>query len=101
MLEAIAHASLGNDVSYDDRTTNDLQDYLAEITSHEASLFVLSGTMGNLLAIRTLLTQPPYGVLSDARSHFLTTEAGGSFSFTGAVAQPVTHQMTATLHSKI
>lgn len=90
MLEAIAHASLGNDVSYDDRTTNDLQDYLAEITSHEASLFVLSGTMGNLLAIRTLLTQPPYGVLSDARSHFLTTEAGGSFSFTGAVAQPVT-----------
>ena len=89
MLEAITHASLGNDVSYDDESTAALQNYVAEITSHEDALFVLSGTMGNLLAIRSLLTQPPYGVLSDARSHFLTTEAGGTFSFTGAVAQPV------------
>ena len=89
MLEAIAHASLGNDVSYDDESTTALQDYVAEITSQEDALFVLSGTMGNLIAIRSLLTQPPYGVLSDARSHFLTTEAGGTFTFTGAVAQPV------------
>jgi threonine aldolase len=89
MLEAMTYATLGNDVSYEDDSTNALQDYLAQLTSHEDALFVLSGTMGNLLGIRSLLTQPPYGIISDSRSHFLTTEAGGTFAFTGVVAQPV------------
>lgn len=89
MLKAVTYASMGNDVSRSDASTTALEEYLASMTSHEAALFVLSATMGNVLAVRTLLTQPPYGVLCDARAHCLTTEAGGAFAFTGAVAQPV------------
>lgn len=45
--------------------------------------------MGNILGIRSLLTQPPYAILCDTRAHFLTVEGGGVFTFTGAVPQPV------------
>ena len=42
------------DVPYQ-TTTNDLEKHVAEITGHESALFVLSGTMGNQLAMRSHL----------------------------------------------
>jgi threonine aldolase len=33
--------------------------------------------MGNQLALRSLLTQPPYSVICDYRAHIFTAEAGG------------------------
>ena len=71
MLEAISNTTLLDDVFREDPTTNSLETYIAELTGHEASLLVLSGTMGNQLSIRTHLTQPPHSVLADARSHIL------------------------------
>ena len=44
----------------------------------------MSGTMGNLLGIRTHLVQPPYSVLCDKRSHIVTSEAGNVSMWTGA-----------------
>lgn len=89
MLRSVTYASMGDGIEGSDSTTNYLQDYIAKSTLQEAALFILSGTMGNLLALRSHLAKPPYGVLCDARAHFLTTEAGGTFALTGATPQPV------------
>ena len=77
MLAAIQSCTLLDDVFQEGQNTNDLESHLAELTGKEASLFVLSGTMGNQLALRSLLTQPPHGVLCDKRSHIMNYEAGG------------------------
>jgi threonine aldolase len=84
MLEAIAHTTLLDDVFQEDPETNSLQEYIAQRTDHENGLLVMSGTMGNQVAIRTHLVQPPYSVLCDHRSHILRYEAGGISMWTGA-----------------
>lgn len=77
MLQAIQSCSLLDDVFQEDPATNDLEAYVAGRTGKEAGLFVLSGTMGNQLALRSLLTQPPHSVICDYRAHIFTSEAGG------------------------
>jgi len=77
MLEAVQSCTLLDDVFVEDPTTMDLEAHCAELSGKEAGLFVLSGTMGNQLALRSLLTQPPHAVLADHRSHIVCYEAGG------------------------
>ncbi|KAI9845121.1 MAG: hypothetical protein M1838_001866 [Thelocarpon superellum] len=89
MLAAIANTTLLDDVFQEDPTTNALEADVAELTGHEAALLVLSGTMGNQVALRSLLTQPPHAVLCDARAHILGWEAGGVASLCGALVQGV------------
>ena len=89
MLAAIQNTTLLDDVFMEDPTTTSLESYLAEITHHEAALFVLSGTMGNQLALRSHLTQPPYSVLCDYRAHIAEWEAGGVSNLTGALLRCV------------
>ncbi|KAI2628332.1 threonine aldolase [Xylaria nigripes] len=90
MLSAIQTTTLLDDVFQEDPTTTDLEAHVAALTGKEAGLFVLSGTMGNQLALRSLLTQPPHSVLCDSRSHIVIYEAGGVSSLTGAMLTPVT-----------
>ncbi|TAQ87890.1 hypothetical protein B7494_g3780 [Chlorociboria aeruginascens] len=89
MLAAITATTLMDDVWYEDPTTISLESYMAERTQHEASLFVLSGTMGNQLAIRSHLTQPPHSVLCDHRAHILTYEAGGIATLSSALVNGI------------
>lgn len=77
MLAAIQSCTLLDDVFQEDPTTADLESHCAALAGKEAGLLVLSGTMGNQVALRTLLTQPPHGVLCDYRSHIANYEAGG------------------------
>lgn len=77
MLAAIEHCSLLDDVYMEDPTTIDLETHMAALTGKEAALLVLSGTMGNQLALRSLLEQPPHSILCDHRSHIMRYEAGG------------------------
>jgi threonine aldolase len=77
MLDAITNTTLLDDVMQEDPTTNDLEAHCAALTGKEAGLLVLSGTMGNQVALRALLTQPPYSVLCDYRAHIIKYEAGG------------------------
>ena len=77
MLAAVKSCSLLDDVFQEDKTTADLEAHVAALTGKEAGLFVLSGTMGNQLALRTHLKQPPHSVLCDSRSHIVKYEAGG------------------------
>ncbi|CAI7592237.1 unnamed protein product [Penicillium glandicola] len=92
MLEAICQTTLLDDVFNEDPVTNELQSYVAQITKHEDSLLVLSGTMGNQVAIRSHLAQPPHSVLCDHRSHIICYEAGGVSAWTGATVSPVIPQ---------
>ncbi|PHH86074.1 hypothetical protein CDD83_10788 [Cordyceps sp. RAO-2017] len=89
MLSAVQSCSLLDDVFREDPATADLEAHVAALCGKEAGLFVVSGTMGNQLALRSLLVQPPYAVLCDHRSHILQSEAGGVSSLTGATVQPV------------
>ena len=89
MLAAITATTLQDDVFTEDPTTNALESFIAELTGKPAALLVLSGTMGNQLAMRAHLTAPPYSVLADARSHIMAWEAGGLALLTGAMASPI------------
>jgi threonine aldolase len=89
MLSAIQNCTLLDDVFMEDPTTISLESHLATLTSHEAALFVLSGTMGNQLALRAHLTQPPHSILCDHRAHILQWEAGGAASLSQALVKGV------------
>lgn len=89
MLRAIQATTLMDDVFCEDTTTTSLEAYIATRTHHEAGLFVLSGTMGNQIAIRTHLTQIPHSVLCDHRSHIIAYEAGGAASLSQAMVSGV------------
>jgi threonine aldolase len=89
MLRAIIETTLHDDVYREDSTTSSFEAHVAELTGHSAGIFVLSGTMANQLALRTLLSQPPYAILCDARAHIVHWEAGGLASISGAMVQGV------------
>jgi threonine aldolase len=90
MLASLPSASLGDDVYGESTTTNALSVRLAEMFGKPAALFVLSGTMGNQLCIRSLLEQPPYSVLCDSRCHIYLDEAGAASVISQATLTPVT-----------
>jgi threonine aldolase len=83
MRAAMAAAEVGDDVFDDDPTLHLLQDRVAALVGKEAALFVVSGTMGNQLAVRT---QVEHGdeVLLERRSHIFNYEAGAAAAISGA-----------------
>ncbi|KAG9314634.1 pyridoxal phosphate-dependent transferase [Chiua virens] len=89
MYEYAVRASIGDAVFYEP-CTSALEKHVAKLTGKEEALFVSSGTLGNQLAIRTHLHQPPFSILTDARSHTNVYEAGGAAMFSGAYPIPVT-----------
>src|SRR5258708_27306789 len=77
MRRAMAAAEVGDDVWDEDPTIHRLQQRAAEMVGKEASLFVPSGTMGNLCA---LLTHTHAGdeVILEGDSHIFHSEVAGS-----------------------
>src|SRR4051812_31483778 len=84
MRAAMARAEVGDDVYLEDPTVNRLQDAVAEITGKEAALFVPTGTMGNLLAVKCH-TQPGDEVVIDRHAHIVQFEMGGMAWFSGVL----------------
>lgn len=76
MRTAMAQAEVGDDVYGDDPTVNRLQERAAEITGHEAALFVASGTMGNLAAVLAHCQRGDEVILGDLAHQFLKEAAG-------------------------
>lgn len=89
MLSSLTHASLGDEVYLESTTTTSLESRLAKLFAKPAALFVLSGTMGNQLCLRSHLTQPPHSVLCDVRAHVNLYEAGGLASLSQALITAV------------
>jgi threonine aldolase len=68
MRRAMAEAEVGDDVYAEDPTVNRLQARAGEIFEREAALFVPSGSMGNLIAIKTW-ARPTNEVICEERGH--------------------------------
>ncbi|MEO6511971.1 MAG: beta-eliminating lyase-related protein [Nocardioides sp.] len=55
MRAAMAAAEVGDDVYGEDPTVNALQERVAALFGHEAALFTPTGSLANLLAVRSLV----------------------------------------------
>ncbi len=82
MRAAMAAAPVGDDVFEEDPTVNRLEAMAADRVGQEAALFVPSGTMANLLAIK-LHTRLGDEILMHEDAHPLNYEAGGAAAFAG------------------
>jgi threonine aldolase len=82
MRAAMASAPLGDDVYGEDPTVNELEQRVAELLGHEAGLFCVSGSLGNLLGVR-LLVEPGQEVVCDALAHIARAELGAHGAISG------------------
>ena len=82
MREAMAKASVGDDVLGDDPTVIELQEMVADIFGKEEALFVPSGTMSNAIAIRAQ-TEPGDEIITERYSHIYIYEGGGYAALSG------------------
>lgn len=88
MRKAMAEAEVGDDVFLEDPTINRLQERAAEIFHREASLFVPSGTMGNLTCI---LAQTRHGqeVICEETGHVYNYEMASMCAIAGVLPRVV------------
>ncbi len=96
MLEAMAKAEVGDDVYGEDPTINRLQEKCAELFGKEAALFVVSGSMGNLVS---LLSHCQRGdeIIVGKCNHIFQWEQGGAASLGGIHTQTVDNRKDGTL----
>jgi threonine aldolase len=88
MRRAMVAAPLGDDVFGDDPTVNQLEEVAASRLGKEASVFLPSGTMGNLvgIAVNARLGEE---VIADADSHVFLFEGAGAATIAGVQVRPV------------
>lgn len=82
MRKAMYEAECGDDVYLEDPTVNKLQDISAEMTGKEKSIFVSSGTMGNLIPAMILGFKTKQ-ILLEKECHIMHFELGGVASICG------------------
>lgn len=88
MRRAMADAEVGDDVFIEDPTINRLQERAAEIFRREASLFVPSGTMGNLTCI-IAHTRPGQEVICEEAGHIYNYEMASMSAIAGVLPRVV------------
>src|SRR5438067_2940751 len=88
MRRAMAEAEVGDDVYGEDPTVNRLEQRAAEILGKEAGLFVPTGTMGNVIAIK-IHTEHGQEVICESRAHILDWELAMMAWFSGCIARTV------------
>ncbi|KAJ2140531.1 Threonine aldolase [Coemansia sp. RSA 564] len=90
MLAAMVSAQVGDSVFGEDPTVTALEQRVAELCGKEAAVFCASSTMGNQLAIRAHLHNPPESIVCHAKSHIFQYESGGASLLSQAMMYPVT-----------
>jgi threonine aldolase len=96
MREAMAEAEVGDDVYGDDPTVNRLEALAAQMMGKGASLFVPSGTMGNLIALLVHCQRGDEAIVGSS-SHVYLNEAGGMSALGGIQPNAVSNQKDGTL----
>ena len=96
MREAMFQAELGDDVFGEDPTVNRLERMAAERMGKEAALLVVSGTMGNLVALLTHCRRGDEAIVGD-RSHTYLFEQGGMAALGGITPRAIPNQPDGTL----
>ena len=84
MRRAMAEAEVGDDVYLEDPTVNALEARAAEIFGKEAALFVPTGCMGNLIAIK-VWTHHGDEVICEERSHVNLYELASMSAIAGCM----------------
>ncbi len=89
MRRAMAEAEVGDDVYGEDPTVNKLQARAAEIFEREAALFVPTGSMGNLIAIK-VWTHHGNEVICEERGHINQYEMASMSAIAGCMPRTTT-----------
>ncbi len=84
MRRAMAEAEVGDDVYGEDPTVNRLQARAAEVFEREAALFVPTGSMGNLIAIK-VWTHHGNEVICEERGHINQYELASMSAIAGCI----------------
>jgi threonine aldolase len=88
MMDAMAHAELGDDVYHTDPTVNELERLGASILGHEDAVFMPTGTMSNLSAVLAAAERGTE-VIAEANSHIVYYEAGGMAVLAGVMPRTI------------
>jgi len=82
MRKAMHDAEVGDDVYAEDPTVRELEERVAGLFGKDAALFTPTGSMANLLAIRSLVA-PGQEVLCESSAHIARAELGAHGAFFG------------------
>jgi threonine aldolase len=82
MRAAIASAEVGDDVYAEDPTVRALEERVAAVFGKEAALFTPTGSMANVLAVRSVVGVGQE-VLCESSAHIARAELGAHGAFTG------------------
>ncbi|XP_060522668.1 uncharacterized protein LOC132699793 isoform X2 [Cylas formicarius] len=83
MREAMYRAEVGDDVYVEDATVNALEKRCAELLGKEEAMFVVSGTMANLIAVMVHCNQRGSELISGDKGHTFKFEQGGTAHIAG------------------
>ncbi|CAN5129863.1 GntG family PLP-dependent aldolase [soil metagenome] len=90
MRAAMAAAEVGDDVYGEDPTVVELEERVAGLLGHEAALFMPTGSMSNVLAVRALVA-PGQEVLCEASAHIARAELGAHGAYSGVTMRTWIH----------
>ncbi len=82
MRQAMAAASVGDDVYGEDPSVKSLEARTAELLGKEDAVYVPSGTMSNQIALRSH-TEPGDMAIMDRSAHMVIKEGGGAAAWSG------------------
>ncbi|WP_341925475.1 GntG family PLP-dependent aldolase [Nocardioides psychrotolerans] len=90
MRAAMARAEVGDDVYGEDPTVALLEERVAGLFGHEAALFMPTGSMANVLAVRSLVA-PGQEVLCESAAHIARAELGAHGAYSGVTMRTWHH----------
>ncbi|WP_343065169.1 GntG family PLP-dependent aldolase [Nocardioides mesophilus] len=100
MRAAMARAEVGDDVYGEDPTVRRLEETVAGLFGMEAALFTPTGSMANLLAVRSLVA-PGQEVLCESSAHIARAELGAHGAFFGVTMRTWTGERGRIDHAAI
>ncbi|WP_372729523.1 low specificity L-threonine aldolase [Nocardioides sp.] len=90
MRAAMARAEVGDDVYSEDPTVARLEERVAGLFGHEAALFAPTGSMANILAVRSV-AGVGQEILCEASAHIARAELGAHAAYTGVTMRTWFH----------
>ena len=88
MRAAMAAAEVGDEQKGQDPTVTLLQERVADLLGKEAALWLPTGTMCNLVAVKTH-TRPGDALVAEAMAHVIRAESGGAALASGVMVQGI------------
>ncbi len=88
MRQAMASAVVGDEQRGEDPTVNALCEHVAGLLGKEAALYLPSGAMCNLIAVKTH-TRPGDAMLCERECHIIRAECGGAGLTSGVIVDPI------------